>query len=62
MEKERLFSSSIPKPIIDILRNHDSIKFIINKDNKVVTIRKKHLYTILKKFRLMIAVSSFYEI
>lgn len=62
MEKERLFPSSIPKPIIDILRNHDSIKFIINKDNKVVTIRKKHLYPILKKFRLMITVSSFYEI
>lgn len=39
MEKERLFPSSIPKPIIDILCNHDSIKFIINKDNRV-TIQK----------------------
>jgi hypothetical protein len=62
MEKERLFSSSIPKPIIDILGNHDSIKFIINKDNIVSHYPEKHPYPILKKFRLMIIVSNFYEI
>ena len=49
MEKERLFSSSIPKPIIDILGNHDNIKFIVNKDNILESLSRKTSISNIKK-------------
>jgi hypothetical protein len=37
----RGYSSSIPKPIIEILSNPDSIKFVIKKGNKIELVAGK---------------------
>ena len=39
--ENRGYSSSIPKPIIEILCNPDSIKFVINKSNKIELVAGK---------------------
>lgn len=36
--EDRGYSSSIPKPIMDKLGKPDSIKFVINNDNKTVQV------------------------
>ena len=47
--EKRGYSSTIPKPIIEILGNPDSIKFVINEGNKVELLAGKTPYPILKK-------------
>ena len=37
--EKRGYSSSIPKPVIEILGNPETIKFVIDKDNKSVTVK-----------------------
>jgi hypothetical protein len=39
--ERRGYSSSIPKPIMEILGNPDSIKFVINKGNKIELVAGK---------------------
>jgi hypothetical protein len=39
--ENRGYSSSIPKPIIELLGNPDSIKFVINKGNKIELVAGK---------------------
>ena len=46
--ERRGYSRSIPKPIIEILGNPESIKFVINEGNKVELLAGKDLYPILK--------------
>ena len=48
MEKERLFPSSIPKPIIDILCNHDNINLLLIRIINRVTIQKTSISNIKK--------------
>jgi hypothetical protein len=45
----RGYSSSIPKPIIEILGNPDSIKFVINKGNKIELVTGKRLTSNINK-------------
>ena len=39
--EKRGYSSSIPKPIMEILGNPDNIKFVINKSNKIEVVAGK---------------------
>jgi hypothetical protein len=47
--ERRGYSSSIPKPIIEILGNPDSIKFVISKGNKIELVAGKRLTSNIKK-------------
>jgi hypothetical protein len=47
--KGRGYSSSIPKPIIEILGNPDSLKFVISKGNKIELVAGKRLTSNIKK-------------
>ena len=49
--EKRGYSSTIPKPIIEILGNPDSIKFVINEGNKVELLAGKRSIFDIKKFR-----------
>lgn len=39
--ENRGYSSSIPKPIIEMLGNPESIKFVVNDNNEVVVVSGK---------------------
>ena len=47
--ERRGYSSSIPKPIIEILGNPDTIKFVINKGNKIELVAGKRSTSNIKK-------------
>jgi hypothetical protein len=47
--KGRGYSSSIPKPIMELLGNPDSIKFVINKSNKIELVAGKSSISNIKK-------------
>ena len=49
--EKRGYSSSIPKPIIEILVTSAHIKFVINKGNKVDLLAGKTSISNIKKFR-----------
>jgi hypothetical protein len=46
----RGYSSSIPKPIIEMLGNPDSIKFVITKGNKIELVAGKRSTDNIKKY------------
>ena len=48
--ENRGYSSSIPKPIIEILGYPDSIKFIINKGNKIELVAGNRSTSNIKKY------------
>ena len=37
--EKRGYSSSIPKPVIEILGNPETIKFVVNEEDKSVTVK-----------------------
>jgi len=47
--ENRGYSSSIPKPIIEILGNPNSIKYVINKGNKIELAAGKRSTSNIKK-------------
>lgn len=47
--ERRGYSSSIPKPIMDLFGNPDSIKFVIGKGNKIEIVAGKRSTTYIKK-------------
>jgi hypothetical protein len=47
--ERRGYSSSIPKPIMDLLDNPDSIKFVIGKSNKIELVAGKRSKDNIKK-------------
>jgi hypothetical protein len=47
--ERRGYSSSIPKPIMDLLGNPDSIKFVISKSNKIELVAGKRSIDNIKK-------------
>lgn len=47
--EKRGYSSSIPKPIMDLLGNPDRIKFVINKGNKIELVAGKRLVANIKR-------------
>jgi hypothetical protein len=49
--EKRGYSSSIPKPIMEILGNPDSIKFVINKGNKIELVAGKRSIDYIKKIK-----------
>jgi hypothetical protein len=49
--ENRGYSSSIPKPIIELLGNPDSIKFVIREGNKIELLSGKKPYPKFNKFR-----------
>jgi len=49
--ENRGYSSSIPKPIIELLGNPDSIKFVIREGNKIELFSGKKPYPKFNKFR-----------
>jgi hypothetical protein len=48
--ERRGYSSSIPKPIIEMLGNPDSIKFVITKGNKIELVAGKRSTDNIKKY------------
>jgi hypothetical protein len=47
--ERRGYSSSIPKPIMNLLGNPDSIKFVIDKGNKIEIVAGKRSIINIKK-------------
>lgn len=50
--ERRGYSSSIPKPIMEILGNPNSIKFVIDKSNKIELLAGKKSITNIKNYQM----------